>query len=99
MLFDLSRCTAFATLQAAFVSAASEAGISDSSMVAEMILYAGYASQLPVKRSGQSAFSWVPLVAVAAAAQGQASSEKRAEALTLIIQTLVSVSSSGASYY
>ncbi|EIE22085.1 hypothetical protein COCSUDRAFT_48053 [Coccomyxa subellipsoidea C-169] len=77
--------------KAAFVSAASEAGISDSSMVAEMILYAGYASQLPVKRSGQSAFSWVPLVAVAAAAQGQASSEKRAEALTLIIQTLVSV--------
>lgn len=61
-------------------------------MLADMILYAGYASQLPVKRSGQSAFSWVPLVAVAVAAQSMVSPEKRSEALSLINQGLVSVS-------
>lgn len=80
-------------LQAAFITAATGAGISDASKLADMILYAGHASQIPVKRSGQSAFSWVPLLAVAVTAQSKASPDSRSDALSLTIQGLVSVRS------
>ena len=87
----MRQCNLFYVLQVSFISAASEAGVTDASTLADMIQYAAHASQVPVKRSGQSAFSWVPLVAVAAFAQGKAAPERRADVLGLTVQALVSV--------
>ena len=63
--------------QESFLKAALEAGVSwdGAFAVVDMMHYAAAAAQLPVARSGQSAFSWVPLVAVAASAQNMAASD------------------------
>jgi hypothetical protein len=56
-----------------------------------MVHYAAAAAQLPVARSGQSAFSWVPLVAVAASAQNMAAAELRAAFLGVLVEAIALV--------
>lgn len=91
LLFCLTACNDM-SMQEAFATAAMDAGVADTDHAVDMIMYAAHASQLPVKRSGQSAFSWIPLVTVAAAVQNLAAADKRAAFLPSILRALTDVS-------
>lgn len=63
--------------------------------IVDMIYYAAAASQLPVQRSGQSAFSWVPLVAVTASAQNMAAAHARQAFLGVLVEAIALVGACG----